>query len=193
MIDVLVIGGAYLLGAIPFGLLLAKWVAGVDVRAMGSGNIGATNVARSTGKSLGVVTLVLDAAKGAVPVLLAERVLERPLEIAAAAGLASVVGHVAPIYLRFRGGKGVATGAGVFAAITPLSTLVAAGVFLVAYLIGRVVSVGSLLASLALIASVAFLDGRREVLALSVAVVLLIVLRHKGNIARLLNRTESKL
>jgi glycerol-3-phosphate acyltransferase PlsY len=185
--------GAYLLGAIPFGLLIARSFANVDVREKGSGNIGATNVARTAGKKLGIITLALDAAKGAAPVLIADRVLEQPIAIVAAAGFAAVVGHVFPIYLGFKGGKGVATGAGVFFAIAPISTLVAAAVFLASYAIAKVVSLGSLLGCIALVASLAIIDARREVLLLAIAVVLLIILRHKGNIERLLKRTENKL
>lgn len=192
-IPALAVAGAYLLGAIPFGLILAARFAGIDVRSAGSGNIGATNVARSAGKGLGVVTLALDALKGAVPVLVAERVLHLPIAVVAAAGLAAVLGHVFPIYLGFRGGKGVATGAGVFAAIAPLPAAIAAGVFAGVFAVGRVVSLGSLVASLALIGAIVALDGRREVITLGVVVVALIVLRHTGNIQRLLSRSEKGL
>jgi glycerol-3-phosphate acyltransferase PlsY len=108
-----------------------------------------------------------------------------------AVGLAAILGHVFPVYLLFRGGKGVATSAGVFLAITPIASLVAAAVFAVAYTVGRIVSIGSLLASLTLIGAVIFLDGRPYVLYLAAAVVVLIVVRHKSNIQRLINRAES--
>ncbi len=182
--------GAYLLGGIPFGLLLARWVKGVDVRAAGSGNIGATNVARSAGKGIGILTLVLDALKGATPVLLAEYVFAQPVEVAAAAGFAAIVGHVFPVYLWFRGGKGVATSLGVFAALTPMPTAIAAGVFAVVFAVARIVSVGSLVGALVLIGAVVYFDRRPEVIAMSVAVVLLIFVRHAGNIKRLMRRTE---
>src|SRR5688572_2211407 len=100
--DALIVLGAYLIGAIPFGLLLAMRFAKIDVREAGSGNIGATSVGRSAGKALGIVTLALDAAKGAVPVVVAEHVLHARPEVVAATGLAAVVGHVFPVYLRFR-------------------------------------------------------------------------------------------
>jgi acyl phosphate:glycerol-3-phosphate acyltransferase len=191
-IAIAVIAGAYLLGAIPFGLLVASRFAGVDVREKGSGNIGATNVARTAGKKLGIITLLLDALKGAAPVLIADRVLHQPLLIVALAGVAAVVGHVFPVYLKFKGGKGVATAAGMFLALAPLPTLVAAGVFLAVYLVAKVVSVGSLLGAIALVASIAYFDGRREVLYVSIGILLLIVLRHRGNIERLIKRTENK-
>jgi glycerol-3-phosphate acyltransferase PlsY len=187
---ILLIAGAYLAGAIPFGLLIAKTVAGVDVRETGSGNIGATNVARSVGKTLGIITLVLDAAKGAAPVAIARYVLDQPLEIVCAAGLAAIVGHIFPVYLLFRGGKGVATSLGVFALVAPIPTAIAGGVFLVAFLASRVVSVGSLLASLTVIAAIVWLDGPGYVLDLAISVVALVLVRHKSNIERLLKRRE---
>ena len=181
---------AYLIGAIPFGLLLARWVKGVDVREAGSGNIGATNVARSAGKGIGLLTLALDVAKGAAPVLIAERLLDQPKAIVVGAGFAAVLGHVFPVYLRFRGGKGVATSLGVFAAVTPMPTAIAAGIFAVVFAVTRIVSIGSLTGALALIAAVAYFDRRPEAIALAVAVVLLIFVRHAGNIRRIIGRIE---
>lgn len=181
---------AYLIGAIPFGLLLARWVKGVDVREAGSGNIGATNVARSAGKGIGLLTLALDVAKGAAPVLIAERLLDQPQAIVVGAGFAAVLGHVFPVYLRFRGGKGVATSLGVFAAVTPMPTAIAAGIFAVVFAVTRIVSIGSLTGALALIAAVAYFDRRPEAIALAVAVVLLIFVRHAGNIRRIIGRIE---
>lgn len=184
------IASAYLFGAIPFGLLVAKLVAGVDVRQAGSGNIGATNVARSAGKGLGALTLLLDAAKGAAPVLIADRVLHLADGWVVAAGFAAVLGHVFPIYLRFRGGKGVATGLGVFLALSPFSTLIAVGVFGLVYAASRFVSLGSLCGAAALTVSTWFIDGRREVFGLALLVTLLILVRHQGNIRRMLQHRE---
>lgn len=184
--------GAYLLGAVPFGLILAK-LAGVDVRAAGSGNIGATNVARTAGRGLGILTLVLDALKGAAPVLVARLGLEAGPAVEAGAGLAAILGHVFPVYLRFRGGKGVATALGVFAALTPLATGAAVATFAVLFALFRVVSVGSLGAAVALVAATVLLDGRREVVAVAGLVSALVVLRHAGNIRRLLGGRENKL
>jgi glycerol-3-phosphate acyltransferase PlsY len=126
-------------------------------------------------------------------VLLAERVLAQPIEIAAGAGLAAVVGHVFPIYLRFRGGKGVATALGVFLAIAPLPTAIALGVFAILVGIFRVVSVGSLGAALTMVGAVITIDGRREVVALAATVSALVIARHAGNISRLLRRSERPL
>jgi glycerol-3-phosphate acyltransferase PlsY len=188
----LLLVGAYLFGAIPFGLLLGKYVGGVDVRQAGSGNIGATNVARSAGKGLGIVTLLLDAMKGAAPVLVAEHVLDLPIEIAAAAGVASVIGHVFPVYLRFRGGKGVATGLGIFLALSPRATLAAALAFGLVFGLTRLVSPGSLAGAAALVGAILWLDEPRAVLVAAVFVTALIFVRHTGNIRRLLAKTENR-
>lgn len=184
---------AYLFGAIPFGLLVAKLLAGVDVREAGSGNIGATNVARSAGKWLGALTLLLDAAKGAAPVLIADRILHLDDVWLVATGFAAVLGHVFPIYLRFRGGKGVATGLGVFLALSPFSTLIAVGVFALVYAASRFVSLGSLTGAVTLTVATWFIDGRREVSALALLVTLLVIVRHRGNIRRMLERREQGL
>lgn len=183
---------AYLFGGIPFGLLLGKYVGGVDVRAIGSGNIGATNVARSAGKTLGVVTLLLDACKGAAPVLLARYVFDQPAQVVSAVGVAAVVGHVFPVYLRFRGGKGVATGLGVFLALTPLASLVALLVFVAVFGLTKMVSPGSLAAAIALVGAIAYLGEPRPVLVAALAVTGLIFIRHTGNIRRLVNKTEHR-
>lgn len=189
----LLIVGAYLVGAVPFGLVLAKYVGGVDVRTAGSGNIGATNVARSAGKSLGVITLLLDAAKGAAPVLVGLHLLALPIQIAASAGVAAVVGHVFPIYLRFRGGKGVATGLGVFLALSPRATLVAAVVFGTVYGMTRLVSPGSLAGAVALVGAIVYFDEPRAVVVASLSVSALIFVRHIGNLKRLFARTETRI
>jgi glycerol-3-phosphate acyltransferase PlsY len=180
---------AYLIGAIPFGLLLGK-AAGIDVRQAGSGNIGATNVARTAGKKIGVLTLFLDAAKGAFPILIADRLLHLAPVWLSAVGLAAVVGHVLPIYLKLRGGKGVATALGVFLALSPASTGVAVAAFLVTFLVTKIVSLGSLIGAIALTCVSWFVDGRREVTVLAVVCTLIILVRHQGNIRRMLEHTE---
>lgn len=182
---------AYLFGAVPFGVLLGK-AAGVDVRGAGSGNIGATNVARTAGKGLGLLTLLLDAIKGATPVLIG-RALELPVEVVAGLGFAAVVGHIFPVYLRFRGGKGVATALGVFLALAPAPSGVAVLAFALVFAVSRTVSLGSMVGAVSLVAATELLDGRRPVVALAGAVTLLIVVRHAGNIQRLLARREHRL
>ena len=196
----LLVVAAYLLGSIPTGLLIGKKM-GVDVRTQGSGNIGATNVARTVGKKVGVLVLVLDALKGAAPVaLLAALDLDGRIDLGApidrylvtAVGLAPIVGHCFPLWLGFRGGKGVATALGVFAVVDPLALAVGACLFAALYAGFRIVSIGSLAASIAIpIASA--LPGRPLPIILLAALGAAIVIgKHHGNIRRLLRRNELK-
>src|SRR5215211_7879680 len=150
MLHAAVVLVAYLLGSIPFGYLLVRLFVGGDVRETGSGGTGATNVTRRAGKGVGVLTLLLDLLKGAAAVLVA-RALPGAGEVAqwwvCAAGAAAVLGHVFPVWLRFRGGKGVATGLGVFLMLAPLATLCAALIFAVVVWLWRYVSLGSMAAA----------------------------------------------
>lgn len=180
---------AYLLGAIPFALLLTRWGTGVDVRRLGSGNPGAANVWRSAGPALGLAVLVLDCAKGAAAVMIARAAgLDR--ETQAIAALAVVLGHVFPPWLRFHGGKGVAAAAGAFVMVSPIALGVAFVVFAIAVGVTRYVSLGSILGALALAVSVIALREPVVVSAAAVAVATVIILRHRENIARLRRGTE---
>lgn len=181
---------AYLLGSIPTGLLLAK-AAGVDIRATGSGNIGATNVYRTLGRSVGVLTLVGDCLKGLLPVLLA-RYLQLPDVWIAAIGLAAFLGHVYTIFLGFKGGKGVATALGVFLGIAPLAVLGALFIFVAIVWQWRFVSLGSIAAAAAMPGLVAVVNNRPAYLLMTVIVAALVVWKHKENIKRLREGTESK-
>jgi glycerol-3-phosphate acyltransferase PlsY len=193
-----VVGAAYLAGSIPFGLVLAKVVAGKDVRLAGSGNIGATNVARVVGKKLGVVTLILDALKGFLPTFLAGHVdmpfgdgVMLPFVVNLVA-LACVVGHCFPVWLLFRGGKGVATGAGVMIAARPVEAAIGLVVFAVAYAVLRRVSAGSLVAAVAILAALV-VRGPVDVMLAPIALcAVIIVAKHHGNIRRLVSGTELK-
>ena len=195
---------SYLVGTIPWSLLLARALGGVDLRRVGSGNLGATNVFRALGKWPALAVLGLDAAKGVVPVLLCARLPSPPIPLGAdgfatLCGLAAIVGHMFPFYLGFRGGKGIATSAGVFASLEPVAFLICLGVFVLAFaLSGGIVSLGSLLASLALPLVLAFqglarghLDGLR--LGLVGLLVVMVWIRHAANIGRLLRGTEKGL
>lgn len=177
--------GAYFLGSIPFGLLVCRWVGGIDVRTVGSGNIGASNVSRACGPAWGRVTLILDAAKSALPVAL---VLEQSGEWAPAVGLAAIVGHCWPVWLGFRGGKGVATTAGVMLVLAPVSTLAAVLVWMGVYGVSRVSALASLTACVALLAAVGLHDP--EYMSLGVAAVSIVLLRHRENMGRLLSGRE---
>lgn len=196
----LIIAAGYLLGSIPFGYLLVRFVRGEDVRRTGSGNIGATNVARKS-PLLGVLTLLLDSLKGLTAVLLATALAGivggmNPYSAMALAALAAVVGHMFPVWLKFRGGKGVATGLGAFAIIAPKSVLIAAAIFLVLVLISRYVSLGSV-AAVAMFPSLAWslheYGNVWSALAFMTLASLLIVLKHRANIVRLLAGTENRL
>lgn len=169
----------FLLGGVPFGWLLAKWV-GVDVRAEGSGNIGATNVGRVAGIKLGVLTLGLDALKGWAPTYVGWLVAGERL--AAGMGCASVLGHVFSPYLAFKGGKGVATALGVFGVLDPWGLMGAVGVFVLATLASKVVALGSISAAVVL-PFFLFLSGvNSRVWMLSIGVGLLVLFRHAGNL-----------
>jgi acyl phosphate:glycerol-3-phosphate acyltransferase len=179
---------SYLAGSVPFGLLVARLVAGKDVRTVGSGNIGATNVARAAGRSAAVVTLLLDALKGFAPAALAARTL--PQEWApAACGVAAVVGHCYPIWLRFRGGKGVATGLGVALAIAPVAAACGAVVWVLLYELLHISSVGSLAAVAVALLVGAATAPRWSIAAIS-AIALVVVVRHRPNLERLLRHDE---
>jgi glycerol-3-phosphate acyltransferase PlsY len=180
---------AYLIGSIPFGLLLTRAGGAGDLRRIGSGNIGATNVLRTGRKGLALATLVLDALKGALPVWLAGRWFGP--DMAVVAGLGAVLGHCFPVWLKFQGGKGVATAAGVVLTLTPLAGLIALALFILIAFVTRYVSLASILAAVAA-GPVAFWLGHFQAGELYLALALLIVLKHAGNIRRLLTGTELK-
>lgn len=182
--------GGYLAGSVPFAYLLARRV-GIDVRVAGSGNVGAANVLRTAGPWRGVSVMALDVAKGALAVLLAHVTIGASL--AAMAGGAAVVGHIYPVWLRFVGGKGVAVAAGVFVALAPLATAVAAVVFLVTVWVTRYVSLGSTAATLALPPAAALLGAPDPVVVASAGTAALILFRHRANLRRLVSGTERRM
>jgi acyl phosphate:glycerol-3-phosphate acyltransferase len=185
---------SYLLGSIPFGFVLVRIFRGQDVRLTGSGNIGATNVARSS-PALGVLTLVLDALKGVAAVALARAFFPGQNVLAGVAALFAIAGHMFPIWLKFRGGKGVATALGSFAMIAPRSLLVMVGIFIVVVVVFRHVSLGSMLA-VALFPLLAWLlrdyGEAPQMLALMAIASVLIIAKHHQNIRRLLAGTEPR-
>ena len=189
---------AYLIGSIPFGYLIVRAKGGGDVRDTGSGGTGATNVSRRAGKAAGVVTLILDALKGAIAVIIAQLMLkgDDTTWLPAAAAVAVIVGHVFPVWLRFRGGKGVATGVGVFLVLAPLAVLFAGVIFVTVVALTKYVSLGSILAAatIPLFVWLFVLEvDLRPLLAASITGALLIVFAHRGNIARLLSGTEPRI
>jgi len=190
LIAALLVVFAYLLGSIPTGYIIGL-MAGVDVRASGSGNVGATNVARVVGKREGIMTLLGDAGKGLLPVLIASVAGLTP-EWVAAAGVAAFLGHVFPVFLKFKGGKGVATALGVFLGIVPLATLLLIGVFAAVVFATRMVSLSSLAAAVLAPVVVWLLAYPRAFVAASTLVAIVIILRHRANIGRLIAGTEPK-
>jgi len=191
---------SYLLGSIPFGYLLVRIFRGEDVRQSGSGNIGATNVSRKS-PALGVGTLLLDALKGtaavAVSYVVADRMGAGPpaVELAALAALFAVLGHVFPVWLKFRGGKGVATGLGAFALIAPKAVLIAVGIFIAVVVVSRYVSLGSIVA-VAVFPFIAWRVGQFHLSPAGLALIsftsLLILVKHRDNLRRLWAGTESR-
>jgi len=185
--------GAYLVGAIPFGLFFAKAVGGVDVRTVGSGNIGATNVLRAAGKKAALLTLLADCLKGLIPVLLASTLFPGEL-LSVLSGVAAILGHNYPIYLKFKGGKGVATSFGVVLAVAPGTGLICLLAWAAAAAIGKYSSLSALI-SFALYPLITFtLHGDSKPQAfLSLFVFSMIYYRHRENIRRLISGTETKI
>jgi len=180
----------YFAGSVPFAFLLARRV-GIDVRVAGSGNVGAANVLRTAGAWRGVAVMVLDVAKGVLAVFLAS-VAHAGVTLTAMAAAAAVVGHIYPVWLRFKGGKGVAVAAGVFAVLTPIATGVAFFLFLVTVWATRYVSLGSIAATLAL-PPAAWMTGEPAAVVIAAAATgALILFRHRGNIRRLCAGTERR-
>ena len=181
----------FLLGSVPFGYVIGK-LKGVDVRNYGSGNIGATNVSRVLGKKYGALVLLLDALKGALPVL-AVKLSGLPEEYQVLAGLFAVLGHCFSPFMKFKGGKGVATGLGAFLVISPKVTLLALFVFLLVFLLTRYVSLSSITAALSYPLLYKFLEGESELSFILVSLTAaVIVVKHYSNIVRLLKGEEKK-
>jgi glycerol-3-phosphate acyltransferase PlsY len=192
ILNILLVIFAYLLGSIPTGLVLSKALAGIDPRQGGSRNIGATNVMRTAGKALGAVTLIGDVLKGVIPVCIV-LLLERGQGWVAGAGLAAFLGHCFPIYIGFRGGKGVATALGIYLPLTPLAVLVNIFVFAGAVGISRMVSVSSISAAVAMPLLIWLWGYSLPYLILSLCVDAIIIYRHKENIRRLIQGRENRL
>lgn len=181
----------YLLGSIPFALLTARRWSLVDLRHVGSGNLGAANVMRASGVKAGVLVALLDMLKGAASVVLAER-LSANAAAPALAGFAAIVGHIYPIWLRFRGGKGVATACGVFSVLTPLAVPPALAVFVASVWMTKYISLGSVLASIALPPLAYAVGGPVPTVVAALAASAIIVFRHRSNVVRLRAGTERR-
>jgi glycerol-3-phosphate acyltransferase PlsY len=188
---------AYFLGSIPFGLVLAKLFGGGDVRKAGSGNIGATNVARVVGPLAGILTLVFDTAKGAAAVWLAGRATNESAKWMTMAAFAVLLGHCFPVWLKFKGGKGVATALGVFLALCPLAAVSALLLFLLCAAYWRYVSLGSIAAAAAMPLLIYFLWAPHHAPPIiinvgTLAIAALVIYKHDGNLQRLVEGTEPR-
>jgi glycerol-3-phosphate acyltransferase PlsY len=190
MNELAVVAFGYLAGSIPFAFLLARR-RGVDLRHAGSGNVGAANVLRTSGVPDAMIAFMLDAAKGAVAVLVAQRLSAEPAT-PVAGGLASIIGHIYPVWLGFRGGKGVATAGGVFVVLVPAAVGVAAAVFALAIWVTRYVSVGSMAAAVTLAVTTAAMDVAAAVTVGTAIAAVIIIHRHRGNLGRLIAGTERR-
>ena len=202
LIPIALVVGSYVVGSLPIGLLVAKAAKGVDIREHGSGNIGATNVARIVGVPWGITVFALDLLKGLLPTLAAAHLVPEsayaPPLVVVLCGIAAICGHNFSVFLKFRGGKGVSTSAGVFFYLFPLGAAMAMAVWILAVAATRYVSVGSMLAGIALSAGALTLpddpfDASRYLTAVCLAVTALVLVRHKSNIKRLLAGTESRI
>jgi glycerol-3-phosphate acyltransferase PlsY len=191
MTKLLFLLGAYLLGSFPTGYLAFKWGEREDIRRFGSGATGATNVLRLKGLRWALPVALFDIAKGAAPAVLAKALFADP-GLAALGASAAVLGHCFPVYIGFRGGKGVATAAGAMGALAWQPTLLSLGVFLLAVVATRYVSLGSILAAASFPAFAAAAGSSRDIVLLSLPMVLVILMRHAANIGRLFRGTERR-
>lgn len=189
----LLIGASYLLGAVPASFIAGKVIRGIDLREHGSGNLGATNAFRVLGPGVAAPVMIFDMLKGFAPTFFFPHLVTgAEWGWAIAFGAAAIAGHIFPVYLGFRGGKGVATAAGVFLALAPMAALVGVGVWIVTLAIGRMVSLASLLAALALLVALPFSAAAPAVQALGVGVAAVVIFAHRDNVRRILQGREHR-
>ncbi len=187
----------YLIGSIPTSYIMGKTLKGIDIRKFGSGNVGATNALRVLGTKIGIITLLFDIAKGAVPIIIAKHFGFEGITLVIIA-FATILGHIFTIFLKFKGGKGVATSAGVFGALAPIPLLIALSVFIIIVWITKYVSLGSILAAITLFSVELIINIRnnfdeKEIFALISLITFFIIIKHKTNIKRLLSSSENKI
>jgi glycerol-3-phosphate acyltransferase PlsY len=182
---------SYLCGAIPFAYIFPKIFAGVDVRTVGSGNPGTTNVFRAAGKKIGILTFVFDVLKGFTPVYFAHKI-DPSFTFIAIVAVCTILGHIYTVFLGFKGGKGVATSLGVFLALMPGPAAIAAGAFAVIFLISGIVSLASILAAVVLVACAVLMSAPFQHTILAGLMAIIIIYKHKANIKRLMDGTENK-
>ena len=190
---------AYILGSVPTSYIMGKLIKGIDIRDFGSGNVGATNALRILGTKVGVFTLIIDIGKGFLAVNIARFIIHEPTDlIIILIGLFAIIGHIFTIFLKFKGGKGVATSAGVFIALVPIPVALALFVFMLTVWLSKFISLGSILAALTLFVSEFIMNiwnsfAELEILIFTFIIALFIIIRHKANIQRLINGNENKI
>ena len=192
MSPIAIVAVAYLIGSVPFALLLSRRWGAADLRRVGSGNLGAANVLRASGVKAGVLVAALDVAKGVASVLIAGR-LTGSADTTAMAGFAAIVGHIYPVWLRFRGGKGVATACGVFSVLAPLALPASAAIFVATVWVTKYISLGSVLASAALPLLAYAMGTPAPAVVAAFAAAALIIFRHRSNLGRLRAGTERRI
>lgn len=183
---------SYLFGAIPTGLILTRWFGKEDIRKAGSGNIGATNVYRVAGRKLGIITLIGDCLKGVIPVVIAQQAFDLTGTALALVALAAFVGHCYPVYLGFKGGKGVATALGIFLVFSPLAVLTALVVFVLFLWRWRYISLASIAAAAAIAPAIHLTTGSWPIFTVTLIIAAIVIWRHKSNIERLRSGTENR-
>ncbi len=188
----LLIFAAYLIGAIPTGVILTRLVSGEDIRSAGSGNIGATNVYRVAGRKLGIITLVGDCLKGVIPLLIAQQGFHLTESGIALVALAAFIGHCYPVYLGFKGGKGVATALGIFLVLSPLSVLCVLAVFILILWKWRYISLASISAAAAIPLLVLLFENSFALFIATLVIAVIVIWKHRANIERLRGGTENK-
>jgi len=196
---IIVLFVAYILGSIPTSYIMGKLLKGIDIRDFGSGNVGATNALRILGTKIGIITLIIDIGKGFLAVNIAKLIINEPTDlIMIITGLFAIIGHIFTIFLMFKGGKGVATSAGVFIALVPIPIAIALLVFVVTVWLSKFVSLGSILAAFTLFIAELTINmfnsfAKLEILIFTFIIALFIIIRHKSNIQRLINGNENKI
>ncbi|MDH7481538.1 MAG: glycerol-3-phosphate 1-O-acyltransferase PlsY [Armatimonadota bacterium] len=189
MDEAITLVASYLLGAVPFGLIIAKAWRGIDIRKVGSGNIGATNVYRTLGLAPGITVFIADVLKGLIPTVMAIRLFDQPW-VAVAAGLSAIIGHSLSVFLKFKGGKGVATSLGVAIGLAPLIALIAFGIWVAIVLVTRYVSVASIIAVLSVPPLMWAFGKPLEYKLFALLVAIFVVVKHRSNIIRLIQGRE---
>lgn len=191
--NILILIFCYLIGSIPFAYVVVKLVKGIDIRQVGSGNVGATNVGRVIGKWGFISVFLLDMLKGLIPLLIINYYFPNDPLLLVLSATALILGHTYTIFLKFKGGKGVATAVGIFGALAPINLLIAAIAFGLAVLIFKMVSLGSILAAVILGISILFMDVSIHLKVFTIIIGVFVIFKHRENIKRIINGTESKI